>query len=66
MYKRQLLPILLFLGLKILLHVNPLARVRFDGAKLQFPLVGSILRKIILSRFANTFALLYACLLYTS
>ena len=59
-YVVVLLPILLFLGLKILLHVNPLARVRFDGAKLQFPLVGSILRKIILSRFANTFALLYA------
>ena len=43
-----------------MLHTNPLARVRFDGIKLKFPLVGDILRKIILSRFANTFALLYA------
>lgn len=59
-YVVVLLPILLLLGLKILLHINPLARVRFDGAKLKLPLVGSILRKIILSRFANTFALLYA------
>ncbi|MEI7429180.1 MAG: type II secretion system F family protein [Betaproteobacteria bacterium] len=59
-YIALLLPILTFLGVKILLHTNPLARVRFDGLKLQLPLVGSILRKIILSRFANTFALLYS------
>lgn len=59
-YLALLLPILLVLGLKTLLHVNPLARVRFDGLKLKFPLIGDILRKIILSRFANTFALLYS------
>lgn len=59
-YLALLLPILLALGLKTLLHVNPLARVRFDGLKLKFPLIGDILRKIILSRFANTFALLYS------
>jgi type IV pilus assembly protein PilC len=34
--------------------------LRFDGIKLRLPLLGDILRKIILSRFANTFALLYA------
>ena len=55
-----LLPILCVAGLLILLHSNPQARVRFDGLKLKFPLVGDIMRKIILSRFANTFALLYA------
>ena len=59
-YLALLLPVLLVLGLKTLLHVNPLARVRFDGLKLKFPLIGDILRKIILSRFANTFALLYS------
>ena len=59
-YLALLLPVLLVLGLKTLLHVNPLARVRFDGLKLRFPLIGNILRKIILSRFANTFALLYS------
>jgi type IV pilus assembly protein PilC len=48
------------LGLKLLLHTNPLARLRFDGLKLKAPFIGEILRKIILSRFANTFALLYA------
>lgn len=59
-YVALLLPALLFIGLKILLHSNPLARVRFDGLKLRLPFVGEILRKIILSRFANTFALLYS------
>ena len=59
-YVALLLPVLLFFGLKLLLHNNPTARVRFDGIKLNVPFVGEILRKIILSRFANTFALLYA------
>ncbi len=59
-YVALLLPVLLVLGLKVMLHSNPTARVRFDGIKLNIPFVGEILRKIILSRFANTFALLYA------
>lgn len=59
-YVLLLLPALLALGLRVLLHINPLARVRFDGVKLGLPFVGNILRKIALSRFANTFALLYA------
>ena len=58
-YVALLLPIVLGIGLKLLLHTNPLARLRFDGLKLKAPFVGEILRKIILSRFANTFALLY-------
>ncbi|MEO8409713.1 MAG: type II secretion system F family protein [Propionivibrio sp.] len=59
-YVLLLLPILLVVGLRIALRVNPLARLRYDAAKLRLPFVGEILRKIILSRFANTFALLYA------
>ena len=59
-YVALLLPLLLWAGLKLLLQRNPLARVRFDAAKLQLPFAGEILHKIILSRFANTFALLYA------
>lgn len=43
-----------------LIRTNPLLQLRFDGFKLRLPLVGSILKKIILSRFANTFAMLYA------
>jgi type IV pilus assembly protein PilC len=57
--------ILLALALAVLalrgaLQTNPRARYRFDGLLLELPLVGPIQRKIILSRFANTFALLYA------
>ena len=59
-YVALLLPVALFIGVKLLLYSNPLARLRFDGIKLNLPLVGGILRKIILSRFANTFALLYS------
>ena len=59
-YVVLLLPILLGIGAKILLNTNPLARIRFDAIKLRLPFVGEILRKIILSRFANTFALLYS------
>ncbi|MES2771070.1 MAG: type II secretion system F family protein [Pseudomonadota bacterium] len=44
----------------LLLYSNPLLRLKFDQLKLQLPLLGNILRKIVLSRFANTFALLYA------
>ena len=51
----------MFLGIKLLLNSNPLARIRFDAIKLKLPLIGNILlRKIILSSFANTFALLYS------
>ncbi len=35
------------------------ARYCWDGAKLRLPLVGTILRKIILARFATFFALMY-------
>ena len=59
-YVVLLLPALLVAGLWFTLQRNPLARLRFDATKLQLPFVGDILRKIILSRFANTFALLYA------
>jgi type IV pilus assembly protein PilC len=54
------LPIVLVIGINILINADPLARLRFDGLKLKLPFVGDILRKIILSRFANTFALLYS------
>ncbi len=59
-YVALLLPALLVGGLQFALRTNPRARVRFDAFKLRLPLFGNILRKIILSRFANVFALLYA------
>ena len=59
-YVALLLPILIAIIGLFLLHTNPAARFRFDGFKLKLPIIGEITRKIILSRFANTFALLYS------
>ncbi|HKO88631.1 MAG TPA: type II secretion system F family protein [Burkholderiales bacterium] len=39
---------------------NPLIRYRLDKMKLGLPLIGPILQKIILSRFASIFALMYS------
>ena len=47
-------------AVQLILRSNPLARLRLDAMKLGAPVVGPILKKIILSRFANTFAMLYA------
>ena len=55
-----LAPILATLGGLWTLRNNPRARLRLDEIKLRLPVLGPILKKIILSRFANTFALLYA------
>jgi type IV pilus assembly protein PilC len=53
-------PIIAIVILQLVLHSNPLARFKLDALKLSAPIVGPILKKIILSRFANTFAMLYA------
>jgi type IV pilus assembly protein PilC len=55
-----LAPVIAVLALQMVLRSNPIARLRFDGVKLALPVFGPILKKIILSRFANTFAMLYA------
>jgi type IV pilus assembly protein PilC len=59
-YVFLLLPIIFVITVLVALRTNPLARFRLDGIKLRLPIVGTILNKIILARFANTFAILYA------
>lgn len=59
-YLLLLIPVVIAVVVQLTLQSNPLARQRFDGLKLQVPVVGPILKKIILSRFASTFAMLYA------
>jgi type IV pilus assembly protein PilC len=54
------LPVLAFFVLRYLTRTNPAVRYRMDAVKLKLPLVGPILRKIILSRFASIFALMYS------
>jgi type IV pilus assembly protein PilC len=53
-------PCLIILGLNFLIRTNPAARYRFDDIKLRLPVLGEILKKIILARFASTFAMMYA------
>jgi len=54
------LPVIAFFVLRYLTRTNPAVRHRMDAVKLRLPLVGPILRKIILSRFASIFALMYS------
>src|SRR5262245_60365275 len=46
-------------GLKIAMRTNPAVEYAVDRYKISMPLVGPILRKIILSRFASSFAMMY-------
>jgi type IV pilus assembly protein PilC len=53
------LPILAAVAIAAAVHTSPRARYRWDAVKLRIPLIGDILRKIILSRFAALFAMMY-------
>jgi len=53
------LPVVVFVALALAVQRSPRAAYMWDYAKLRLPLVGPTLLKIILSRFANVFALLY-------
>ena len=55
-----LAPVLAFVGIKLGLKRSPTFRYRFDDLKLRLPLLGAIQRKIILSRFASVFAMMYS------
>jgi type IV pilus assembly protein PilC len=46
-------------GLKLAIYRNPAVAFAIDYYKLKLPLLGPILRKIILSRFASSFAMMY-------
>lgn len=59
-YILPLLAVFGLVGLRWLMHHNPLVRMRLDGLRLRLPVLGDIQRKIVLSRFANIFALLYS------
>ncbi len=54
------LPVIAAIALKVAIDANPALRLRFDEIKLKLPVLGPILRKIILSRFASVFAMMYA------
>ena len=54
------LPLILAVLVVFLVRTSHAARYRFDDVKLRLPYIGSILRKIILSRFASVFAMMYS------
>lgn len=53
------LPIALPITARLVIASSPEMRYRFDKLKLDMWVTGPILRKIILARFANTFAMMY-------
>jgi len=53
------LPVILPIIGKLVITSSPEMRLRFDQLKLDLWVTGPILRKIILARFANTFAMMY-------
>ena len=58
-YVLIILPIVLVVSGKLLITTSPDMRFKFDKFKLDMWVIGPILRKIILARFANTFAMMY-------
>ena len=53
------LPLLVFISLATVINNNSKARYQFDIIKLNMPITGPILHKIIMARFARYFALMY-------
>jgi len=53
-------PTILAIGLSIGVKINPKIHYQLDAYKLRIPLVGPILKKIILARLAGFFAIMYS------
>lgn len=53
-------PFVAWFGLKAAAKANPAVAYAIDDLKLRVPALGPILRKIILSRFASSFAMMYS------
>ncbi|OHC78388.1 MAG: secretion system protein [Rhodoferax sp. RIFCSPLOWO2_12_FULL_60_11] len=53
------LPVALPIAIKLMIASSPEMRFKWDNLKLNLWVTGPILRKIILARFANTFAMMY-------
>ncbi|MEZ5525715.1 MAG: type II secretion system F family protein [Pseudomonadales bacterium] len=54
-----LTPVFLFMGIKLAITKSAKARLAFDKLVLGLPAIGSVIKKIILARFATNFSLLY-------
>jgi type IV pilus assembly protein PilC len=54
------LPLVLGTAITFAVKTNPKARYRYDAVQLNLPWIGEIFKKIILSRFAGVFAMMYS------
>ncbi len=54
------IPPAIFFGLRYAAQRNPAIEYALDRYKLQLPVVGPVMRKIILSRFASSFGMMYS------
>lgn len=54
------IPIVIVIAVKTMLKLNPETQIRLDALKLRIPFIGPILYKLILTRFATFFAMMYA------
>lgn len=52
-------PVLLFLGGLVAVSTSEDARLRLDALKLKLPLVGPVLKKVVMARFAAYFSIMY-------
>ena len=59
-YLVLLLPTALLIILKIAITYSPQVQYHVDNLKLNIWVIGPVVRKLILARFANTFAMMYA------
>jgi len=53
-------PVAAWYGLKLYMKASPALEYRIDHYKITMPVIGPILRKIMLSRFASSFAMMYS------
>ncbi len=58
-YVLLIAPVLFVVALQLVIRTNPAVQYAMDDLKLRIWVVGPILKKIILARFANYFALMY-------
>lgn len=53
-------PIIVGMGLATAINTNPAFALRVDGLKLRLPVIGPILKKIIVTRVCNVFSIMYS------
>jgi len=53
-------PFAIYFGIKFAARANPAVAYTLDRYKISMPLIGPIMKRIVLSRFASSFAMMYS------